>query len=99
MDPPTFITVDSNYSLPENSSIIDIVASGNGDISLTGNSQNNTIQGNSGNNTYQGNGGNDTLNDFAGGNDVYIYNLGDGHDWINDNGGTDTTRKKCKSNC
>ena len=86
------ITVDSDYTITEESLVTDVHLSGNGNISVNGNSKDNTFFGNSGNNTYQGNGGNDTIIDTEGGNDTYIYNLGDGNDIITDIGGNDTIR-------
>ncbi len=86
------ITVDSDYTITEESLVTDVHLSGNGNISVNGNSNDNTFFGNSGNNTYQGNGGNDTIIDTEGGNDTYIYNLGDGNDIITDIGGNDTIR-------
>ncbi|RAI15392.1 MAG: hypothetical protein DKM22_04595 [Candidatus Melainabacteria bacterium] len=88
----TGIDVDSDYTITEDSSITDVYLSGNGNISVNGNSKDNRFFGNSGNNTYQGNGGNDTISDTEGGDDTYIYNLGDGYDIITDIGGNDTIR-------
>ncbi|MBQ9246456.1 hypothetical protein IJ182_09340 [bacterium] len=87
-----YIETSVSYTLPEETFKRDIIGQGNGDITLTGNSNNNYIEGTSGNNTYQGNGGNDYISDTQGGNDVYIYNLGDGDDTIEDIGGIDTIR-------
>lgn len=84
-----FIETSESYTLTENSSSNDVYASGNGDISLTGNSQNNWLVGNSGNNVFEGKGGDDSIRDYAGGDDTYIYNLGDGWDNISDVGGND----------
>ncbi len=86
------ITVDSDYTITEDSLVTDVHLSGNGNISVNGNSKDNIFFGNSGNNTYQGNGGNDTIIDTEGGDDTYIYNLGDGNDIITDIGGNDTIR-------
>lgn len=86
----TFAETDTNYTAAENSKVQNITATGDGNISLTGNSKDNTICGNSGNNTFEGKTGNDNLIDNQGGNDTYIYNLGDGNDYINDVGGNDT---------
>ena len=87
----TFVETDTNYTLSESNNIIeDIIATGSGNISLTGNDNNNHFVGNSGNNTYQGKGGDDSFTDLDGGNDTYEYNYGDGNDYINDIGGNDT---------
>ena len=63
---------------------------GDGNTSATGNSLDNWLGGNSGNNTFEGKGGNDYFCDEQGGNDTYIYNLGDGYDCISDTNGNDT---------
>ena len=89
MDPLTFITVDSDYTIAENSSITDVYLSGTGNISATGNSKNNLFEDNSGDNTFEGKGGDDGFYCTAGGNDTYIFNVGDGWDWITDEGGSD----------
>lgn len=86
----TGITVKSNYTLQSDSKIWKINMGGKKNLSVTGNSHDNTIAGNSGNNTFEGKGGNDTFTDEEGGNDTYIYNLGDGHDFIFDQDGNDT---------
>ena len=61
----------------------------NADLSVTGNNLDNLIMGNAGNNTFEGKTGNDTIIDDQGGNETYIYNLGDGNDHIFDVDGTD----------
>ena len=85
----TFKETSENYTIPENSIVSNVYLTGDGNVSVTGNSQDNHFVGNSGNNTYQGNGGNDSFYDEVG-NDTYIYNLGDGNDTINDQSGSDT---------
>ena len=81
-----------NYTFSENSIVRIARMAGTEDISVTGNSRSNIIEGNSGNNTFEGKGGNDTLTDVLGGNDTYIFNIGDGNDTIEDIGGTDTLK-------
>ena len=85
----TFKETSENYTIPENSIVSNVYLTGDGNVSVTGNSSDNYIVGNCGNNTYQGNGGNDSFYDEVG-NDTYIYNLGDGNDTINDQSGSDT---------
>lgn len=53
---------------------------------LTGNNQENTISGGNGNDTIIGGKGNDNLQGEYG-NDTYVWNLGDGLDYISDNNG------------
>lgn len=86
----TGTTVKSDYVIDEGSSIKDVYLQGNKDISVVGNSADNHFEGNSGDNTYEGKGGDDNIWDESGGNDTYIYNLGDGFDWIHDKSGNDT---------
>ncbi len=86
-----FETVDSDYTLPEDSNKNEIVINSSDDISVQGNSQDNHVEGNFGNNTYDLKGGNDDVYD-PDGDDTYIYNLGDGFDFINDDNGFDTLR-------
>lgn len=88
----TSVETDTNYAASGNGKIQNITAIGSSNITLIGNSNNNTISGNSGNNTFEGKGGDDRLVDNQGGNDTYIYNLGDGNDTINDVGGIDTIK-------
>ena len=88
----TSVETDTNYAASGNGKIQNITAIGSSNITLIGNSNNNTISGNSGNNTFEGKGGDDRLIDNQGGNDTYIYNLGDGNDTINDVGGIDTIK-------
>ena len=88
----TSVETDTNYSASGNGKIQNITAIGSSNITLIGNSNNNTISGNSGNNIFEGKGGDDRLVDNQGGNDTYIYNLGDGNDTINDVGGIDTIK-------
>ncbi|MGN0005258.1 MAG: calcium-binding protein [Candidatus Gastranaerophilaceae bacterium] len=87
-----FVETSESYTITEVSLVQDIQATGTADITLIGDSKNNTISGNSGNNTFEGKAGNDRLIDSEGGNDTYIYNLGDGDDTINDIGGIDTLK-------
>ncbi len=87
-----FIETSENYSIADGSIVQDIQATGTADITLIGDSKNNTISGNSGNNTFEGKAGNDRLIDSEGGNDTYIYNVGDGTDYITDIGGVDTIK-------
>jgi len=85
------IEVDSDYTIPENGDVKDVVIVGENNVSVTGNSQDNHINGSFANNTYDLKGGNDNVFE-PGGNDTYIYNSGDGNDYINDQGGNDTVQ-------
>lgn len=85
------ITIDSDYTIEEESNIRELYIRGNDNVSVVGNSNDNHFEGNHGNNTYQGNGGNDGVYDEQG-DDTYIYNLGDGDDHIHDISGYDTIR-------
>ncbi|WP_208109926.1 DUF5801 repeats-in-toxin domain-containing protein [Dongia mobilis] len=78
-----FLSNNSNYTLAAN--VENLVQTGNGSITLTGNAQNNEIYGGVGNNTINGGDGNDyidggsgtdTLNGEAG-NDVLFGNVSD----------------------
>ncbi|MGN0005259.1 MAG: calcium-binding protein [Candidatus Gastranaerophilaceae bacterium] len=80
----------SDYSMGQ--TLEDIKLIGSNDISVTGNNLNNTIRGNSGNNTFEGKGGDDYIESKLGGNDSYIYKLGDGQDTISDIGGIDSIK-------
>ena len=88
----TGTTVKTDYTIGEDSPIKNIYMQGKKNISVVGNSFDNHFTGNEGNNTYEGKGGNDNYWDEAGGNDTYIYNAGDGFDWIHDKFGYDTIR-------
>ena len=55
---------------------------------IYGNKGNDTIYGNGGNDTIIGGKGNDTISG-GNGNNIYVYNLGDNFDTINESGGTD----------
>lgn len=63
---------------------------GDSNASVTGSYNDDKIYGNSGNNTYCAGQGNDRIEDKFGGDDTYIYNLGDGYDYIVDVGGFDS---------
>lgn len=65
------------------------IAGGYGDEALTGGAGDDLIQGNGGNDTFEGKGGDDTL-EGGWNSDTYIYNTGDGDDWIWEGDGTDT---------
>ena len=84
-DGSTFIPKDNgfDFALPEGQ--ITLNGFNHNDI-LTGNSQNNTINGNNGDDVLIGGKGNDTL---KGGNDndTYVWNFGDGFDYISDSSG------------
>ena len=64
-------------------------------INGTGNGLNNTLTGNSANNVLSGAGGNDRLRGSMGndtltggsGNDTYLFDRGDGQDFVRDNSG------------
>ena len=88
----TGIAAFENYTIAEDSNIEIVRMAGDGSISVTGNSGDNNIEGNSGNNTFEGKQGDDSLIDITGGNDTYIYNIGDGNDFIYDLGGNDTVK-------
>ena len=84
-DGSTFIPKDSgfNLALPEGQIVLDGYSYAD---TLTGNSQDNIINGSSGNDILIGGRGNDTL---KGGNDndTYVWNFGDGFDYISDSSG------------
>ena len=84
-DGSTFIPKDNgfDFALPEGQ--ITLNGFNHNDI-LTGNSQNNTINGNNGDDVLIGGKGNDTLKG-ENGNDTYIWNIGDGFDYISDSSG------------
>lgn len=65
------------------------ITGGYGDETLTGGAGDDLIQGNGGNDTFEGKGGDDTL-EGSWDSDTYIYNTGDGDDWIWEGDGTDT---------
>ena len=88
----TGISVDTDYTLTEDSQIRNLYLNGDEDLSVVGNSADNHFEGNAGNDTFEGKGGNDSFYCDKGGNDTYIYNVGDGYDWITDIGGNDTIR-------
>lgn len=88
----TGISVDTDYTLTEDSQIRNLYLNGDEDLSVVGNSADNHFEGNAGNGTFEGKGGNDSFYCDKGGNDTYIYNVGDGYDWITDIGGNDTIR-------
>jgi Ca2+-binding RTX toxin-like protein len=54
---------------------------------LTGNGASNVLTGGGGNDMFRGNAGNDTL-DGGNGNDTYLFDRGDGQDFVRDNSGT-----------
>ncbi len=84
-DGSTFIPKDSgfDFALPEGQIVLDGYSHAD---TLTGNSQDNTINGSGGNDILIGGRGNDTL---KGGNDndTYVWNFGDGFDYISDSSG------------
>ena len=84
-DGSTFIPKDSgfDFALPEGQIVLDGYSHAD---TLTGNSQDNTINGSSGNDILIGGRGNDIL---KGGNDndTYVWNFGDGFDYISDSSG------------
>ncbi len=88
----TGISVDTDYTLTEDTQIRNLYLNGDEDLSVVGNSADNHFEGNAGNGTFEGKGGNDSFYCDKGGNDTYIYNVGDGYDWITDIGGNDTIR-------
>ncbi len=71
-------------------SVLDDVISGSvGNDIIAGLEGNDTINAGSGDDTITGGKGNDVITDDAGGNDIYIFNLGDGQDVITDYNGSD----------
>ena len=89
-------TVQTSISYMLGANVENLVLTGSGNASATGNALNNQLSGNNANNTLTGNAGNDTLNGGAGndtlnggtGNDTYLFNRAYGLDTITDN---DTT--------
>ncbi len=75
------VIASSSYALSNH--VEDLVLTGAGAPSGTGNAEDNTITGNAGANVLRGAGGNDLLRGGAG-NDVYLYERGDGSDRIED---------------
>ena len=69
----------------------DIIEGSNADDFIYGKSGDDVINGKYGNDTIYGNDGNDTI-DGDEGNDTYIYNTGDGFDYITDFNGVDTIK-------
>ena len=66
---------------------------GNGDDTLIGGAGNDTLDGNDGNDVLDGGAGDDNL--YGGyGNDTYLFGFGDGHDYIEDNRGTNVIKLK-----
>ncbi|MBQ8346810.1 MAG: RTX toxin, partial [Alphaproteobacteria bacterium] len=66
---------------------------GNGDDTLYGGEDNDTLYGDSGDDILDGSAGDDYL--YGGyGNDTYLFGFGDGHDYINDNQGTNVIKLK-----
>ena len=89
----TFKFADGSTFVPKNNGFNFILPDGqttlngyNGADTLTGNNQNNTLNGDSGNDTLIGGKGNDKLYGDSG-NDTYVWNLGDGFDYIRDSSG------------
>lgn len=84
-DGSTFVPKDNGLALalPEGQTVLDGYSYA--DI-LTGNSQDNTINGNNGDDVLIGGKGNDTLRGESG-NDTYVWNIGDGFDYISDSSG------------
>ncbi len=72
--------------------IVEAHLRGEDNTTATGNDLDNWMCGNSGNNTFIGGRGNDFIWNDQGGNDTYIYNIGDGFDTIEDYGGIDTIK-------
>jgi Ca2+-binding RTX toxin-like protein len=75
------VIASSSYALSNHAE--DLLLTGAGALSGTGNAQDNTITGNAGANVLRGAGGDDLLRGGAG-NDVYLYERGDGSDRIED---------------
>ncbi|MEI3550069.1 MAG: calcium-binding protein [Alphaproteobacteria bacterium] len=84
-DGSTFVPKDNdfNFTLPEGQNTL---YGFDYNDTLTGNNQENTISGGNGNDTIIGGKGNDNLQGEYG-NDTYVWNLGDGLDYISDNNG------------
>ena len=84
-DGSTFVPQDNdfNFTLAEG---VNTLYGFDYNDTLTGNNQENTISGGNGNDTIIGGKGNDNLQGEYG-NDTYVWNLGDGLDYISDNNG------------
>ncbi len=84
-DGSTFVPKDNgfNLSLPDGQTTLNGY---NYNDMLTGNDHDNTINGSNGNDMLIGGKGNDNLYGESG-NDTYVWNLGDGFDFISDNSG------------
>lgn len=67
----------------------DTINAGNGNDIINGGNGNDTISLGLGNDVVTGGKGNDNLNDYSGGDDAYIFNIGDGQDVIYDFLGSD----------
>ena len=89
-------TVQTSMSHVLGANVENLTLTGASAINGTGNSLNNTLTGNGagnvltgagGNDTFRGSAGNDTL-DGGSGNDTYLFDRGDGQDFVRDNGGT-----------
>ena len=85
------VDTDQDIDISDNENIRDINVTGNNDVSIIGNAQNNHVSGNEANNTYELKGGNDNIYD-PNGDDTYIYNRNDENLNIDDKGGFDTIK-------
>ncbi|MBI3561971.1 MAG: putative Ig domain-containing protein [Gammaproteobacteria bacterium] len=95
-------TVRTSISYTLGNNVENLVLTGAGNLSGSGNGLSNSILGNSASNTLTGNAGNDTLQGLGGndvlrggtGNDTYLFGRGDGNDTLVENdttpGNTDT---------
>ena len=89
-DGSTFIPKDNGFDFALPDGQITLNGLNHSDI-LTGNNQDNTIKGKNGNDTLIGGKGNDSL--FGGnGDDTYIWNFGDGFDYIDDSYGNNVIK-------
>lgn len=77
-------TVISSIDYELGNNVENLVLDGTESLRGTGNSLNNVISGNDNGNTFIGNKGNDTLKGGKG-SDIYVFNLGDGQDIIEEN--------------
>jgi len=89
-------TVQTSLSYVLGADVENLTLTGVSAVNGTGNSLNNTLTGNGasnvltgagGNDMFRGSAGNDTL-DGGNGNDTYLFDRGDGQDFVRDNSGT-----------
>ncbi|WHZ29132.1 MAG: Alkaline phosphatase [Nitrospira sp.] len=89
-------TIQTSMSYTLGANVENLTLTGIGAVNGTGNGLNNTLTGNSTNNVLSGAGGNDMFRGSMGndtliggsGNDTYLFDRGDGQDFVRDNSGT-----------